>query len=240
MVSFIVPVYNACPYIEACVKSLTDQGSVEVLLIDDGSTDGSEVILQRMPSVSANGSQIRVLRQDHAGQSAARNKGLSIAQGEYLVFVDADDRIAPDWLERHMQAIEGADYVQSGYQRIYTQAGAGKARKHVPFHRYQFTSPCMRLYRREAIEGMRFTEGMIYEDVIWSVELWLRRLRCRMIDYAGYLYTFNPAGTTSRPHPEAQKRLFSELRRRLNNADLRGKGILLYTILRLKIHFLMQ
>ena len=96
----------------------------------------------------------------------------------------------------------------------------------------------MRLYRREAIEGMAFEEGMIYEDVVWSVDLWQRDLRCRRIPYTGYRYTLNPDSTTSRPHPEARKRLFDMLRQRAKNASLRGKTIILYTMLRLKIHYL--
>lgn len=87
----------------------------------------------------------------------------------------------------------------------------------------------MRLYRRQAINGLQFTEGMIYEDVIWSVDLWRRGLTCRRIRYAGYNYTLNPASTTSRRHPEAEQRVFAELKKR---------GLIgLYTLIRLKFHF---
>lgn len=88
----------------------------------------------------------------------------------------------------------------------------------------------MRLYRRQVLEGMRFIEGMIYEDVIWSVDLWRRGLTCRRIRYAGYNYTLNPASTTSQRHPEAEQRVFAELKKR---------GLIgWYTLLRLKIYFL--
>jgi hypothetical protein len=98
----------------------------------------------------------------------------------------------------------------------------------------------MRLYRREAITAMQFTEGMIYEDVVWSVDLWLRDLRYRRIPYAGYRYTLNPRSTTSQRHPEAEQRLFAALKQRVPQASGRGKLIILYTIIRIKLYFIKQ
>lgn len=227
MISLIVPAYNSEKYLDACVASLlaqTTKEALQIIVVDDGSDT----------PVVVNDPSVLLLRQEHAGQSAARNMGLKHAQGEYIAFVDADDSLEPDWCERHMAAMQDVDYVQSGYKRISGLEVCSKT----PWNRYQFTSPCMRLYRREAIEGMAFEEGMIYEDVVWSVDLWQRDLRCRRIPYTGYRYTLNPDSTTSRPHPEARKRLFDTLRQRAKNASLRGKAIILYTMLRLKIHYL--
>ena len=261
MISIIVPTYNAEAYLEGCLESIhqsverlqrSGAQTVEIIVVDDGSE--TEVKGERLKVKG-----IRVIRQEHAGQSAARNRGLQAAQGEFIAFVDADDKLEPDWLERHWAAIRDADYVQSGYKRIKVKGerlmvkgerlmangerlmANGErlmANGKTPWHRYQFTSPCMRLYRREAIEGLRFEEGMIYEDVIWSVDVWLRALRCRMIDYSGYLYTLNPQSTTSGKRPEAEQKVFAVLKERARNATRRGKRIILYTILRLKLHFL--
>lgn len=224
MISIIVPVYNAKPFLRRCVDSLLNQTAqnLQIILVDDGSTDDGLSVL-----ASLRDPRIEIYTQTHAGQSAARNLGLQHAQGDFIAFVDADDALAPDWCERHLQAIEAVDYVQSGYNNT-----------RLPWHRYQFTSPCMRLYRREAIEGMRFTEGMIYEDVIWSVDLWMRDLRCRCIRYGGYQYIANPDSTTAQRHPEAEKRVFEELKKRIPKASTRNKMIILYTIIRLKLHFL--
>ena len=226
MISFIVPIYNAEQYLPACLDSLLGQTvhDLQIILVDDSSTDGSLAVAQRY---AAQDTRIEIYVQSHAGQSAARNKGLSYVKGDYLAFVDADDTIDTNWCETMLQAIEGVDYVQSGYNDT-----------KIPCHRYQFTSPCMRLYRRSAIEKLRFTEGMIYEDVIWSVDLWMRNVRCRRIRYGGYYYRANPHSTTSRRHPEAEQRVFAELKKRLPQADRKGKMILLYTIIRLKLHFL--
>lgn len=222
MISFIIPIYNAEPYLVRCVQSVLKQTTAEplqVILVDDGSTDNSLAIAQE---AAREEKRIVVLRQPHAGQSAARNVGLKYAQGEYVAFVDADDTIAPDWCEKHLKAIEGVDYVQSGNPR----------------NRYQYTVVWNRLYRREAITGLLFPEGMIYEDVLWSVDLWLSKASCRIIRYNGYHYTANPESTTAHSHPEAQKRVLQALRAKRKGASLRGKFIIAYTICRLKLHFI--
>lgn len=236
MISIIVPIYNAEHYLQACVHSIMAQtvSDLELILVDDGSTDQSLSIAQILAN---NDKRILLLTQPHAGQSAARNNGLTHAKGEYIAFVDADDTIAPDWCEQHLKAIEKVDYVQSGYKRVENEQVTSEKK---PRHVYQFTSPWSRLYRREALGNIRFTEGMIYEDVIWSVDLWLSNAVCRMIDYNGYHYTLNPQSTTSQPNKEAQGKVFSELKKRLGNAGCKGKLIVLYTIIRLKLYFMKQ
>ena len=226
MISIIVPIYNAETYLSACIESLLRQTEqdVQIILVDDESTDGSYSIAK---TFAKKDSRILLLQQSHAGQSAARNLGLGHVKGEFVAFVDADDWIAPDWCEQHLKAIEGVDYVQSGYNETL-----------IPRHRYQFTSPCMRLYRRELISSSRFTPSMIYEDVVWSVDLWLREVSCRSIRYAGYHYTANPASTTSRRHPESEQHLYRVLKDRIPEASCKGKMIILYTLIRLKLHFL--
>ena len=236
MISIIVPIYNAERYIASCLDSLLSQSekALQIILVDDGSTDGSVSIAR---NYAARDPRVECYSQPHAGQSAARNEGMRHAKGEYIAFVDADDSLAPEWCETHLKETAGSDYVQSGYQRILNGI-AGKTQ--LSKHRYQFTSPCMRLYRREAIQDLRFEEGMIYEDVLWSVDLWLSGATCRMIDYCGYHYTANPHSTTSQRHPKAEQRVFAELNKRLPGASLKGKMIILYTIIRLKLHFIKQ
>lgn len=231
MISIIVPIYNAANYLPACLDSLLSQTEtdVQVILVDDGSTDDSLVIAQNYADKDK---RILVLTQEHAGQSAARNNGFAHAKGEHIAFVDADDTIELDWCERHLRAIENVDYVQSGYQE--------DGKYVLPKHRHKLTVGWARLYRHQAIDGLHFAEGMIYEDVLFSVDLWLSGAKCRMINYAGYLYTQNPNSTTSKPHPDAQRKVFSELRARLKGASFKGKLIIWYTIIRLKLHFLLR
>lgn len=236
MISIIVPIYNAAHYLNECVDSLLMQTEqdLQIILVDDGSSDNSPALAQRY---AAKDKRIELHTIPHSGQSAARNEGLKHVKGEFVAFVDADDRLAPEWCARHLKATEGVQYVQSGYRRCKQEE---VSRPNYPCNAYRFTSPCMRLYRREAIEGLRFTEGMIYEDVLWSVDLWLSGAVCRKIRYAGYLYTLNPKSTTSQRHPEAEQRVFGELRKRVDKASRKGKWILFYTLIRLKIHFLLS
>ena len=223
MISIIVPIYNAAHYLNACLDSLLAQTEKElqIILVDDGSTDGSIAVAK---NYVARDPRVECYSQPHAGQSAARNEGLRHAKGEYIAFVDADDSLAPEWCAQYLKAIEGVDYVQ------------GEA----PRNRFTYTVVWGRLYRREAIQNLHFEEGMIYEDVLWSVDLWLSGATCRIIPYIGYRYTANPHSTTSQRHPEAEKRVFDELDKRLPGASLKGKMIILYTIIRLKLHFIKQ
>ena len=223
MISIIVPIYNAEQYLPTCLQSLLSQTitDLELILVDDGSTDNSLSIAQQMAKQDK---RITLLTQPHAGQSAARNLGLQHAKGEYIAFVDADDQLAQDWCEQHLAAIKGVDYVQSENPR----------------NRFQYTVVWGRLYRREAIENLRFEEGKIYEDVLFSVDLWLSDATCRKIAYKGYYYTVNPRSTTSRPHPEEQQQVIQALKQRLTTPSLKGKCIVLYTLIRLKLHFLKQ
>ncbi len=248
MISIIVPIFNAAEYLTDCMDSILGQTTAEplqIILVDDSSTDNSLVIAKSYAKKHAEDPrrQVLLLSQPHSGQSIARNLGLQYAEGEYIAFVDADDRIAPDWCDRHLTAIKGVDYVQSGYRRTsdaLTESGWHVGIRRLPKHQYSYTSPCMRLYRRNALRGLQFEGGMIYEDVIFSTELWLSGATCRRIDYAGYLYTKNPASTTSVPHPDAQKRVLNELQNRIPMASWKGKLILWYTIFRLKLHFIME
>lgn len=98
VVSIIVPVYNAAPYLGQCVNSLLSQthSDVEVLLIDDGSTDGTSELCD---SFASGDSRVRVVHQANEGVSSARNKGIGLVSGDYVMFVDADDWLTLDAVE---------------------------------------------------------------------------------------------------------------------------------------------
>lgn len=129
-ISVIIPVYNVAPYLRRCVDSLLAQTSrnFELVLIDDGSTDGSAAICDDyarnhppLPSEEGAGlaPQIRVIHQPNAGVSAARNRGIVEAQGEYISFVDADDWVEPSFLQAFTTATEhhpGVDMVVQGFK----------------------------------------------------------------------------------------------------------------------------
>lgn len=104
-VSVIVPVYNAAEYLEQCIRSICAQTlqSIEIICVDDGSTDGS---LEMLKKLAAEDERITVLTQANAGAGAARNHGLQHAKGKYLSFLDADDFFEPNMLEEAFRAAE--------------------------------------------------------------------------------------------------------------------------------------
>lgn len=103
LVSIIVPVYNVEPYLEDCLDSIVSQTYkyLEIILVDDGSTDSSGAICD---CYAGKDSRIKVLHKENAGVSAARNSGLDMAAGDYVVFVDSDDMIHPEMVDIYMQA----------------------------------------------------------------------------------------------------------------------------------------
>lgn len=116
-VSIIVPAYNAEPYIRNCLSSLLCQTykKIEIILIDDGSTDATGHICDTYQQV--HGSLIKVVHCRHCGVSYARLSGLQKAAGEYVVFVDADDWIERDYIQSMLSCMEEADIVAAGISR---------------------------------------------------------------------------------------------------------------------------
>ena len=104
-ISVIVPVYNIIPYLPRCVESLRTQTyeNLEILLIDDGSTDETPALCDRLATEDE---RIRVFHKKNGGPSSARNFGLQQAGGEYVGFVDSDDYVEADMYERLYGAIE--------------------------------------------------------------------------------------------------------------------------------------
>lgn len=119
-VSIIVPVYQSKKYITTCINSILNQTykNYEVILIDDGSNDGSEVICDYL---SRNNPFVTSIHQFNKGVSAARNNGINFATGNYLLFVDSDDYIEPIMLEEMIDKMErsNADIVYCNYSRVY-------------------------------------------------------------------------------------------------------------------------
>lgn len=108
IISAIVPVYNVCMFLARCIESLINQKypAVEVILIDDGSTDGSDRICDEYADKYE---QIKVIHISNGGVGNARNIGLDMATGEYVTFVDSDDWIEPDFFETGMQKLQSHD-----------------------------------------------------------------------------------------------------------------------------------
>ena len=174
-VSVIVPVYNNEKYVETCIRSICQQTyqNLEILVINDGSTDGSRQILERMAEKDK---RIRLTHQENAGVSAARNKGIELADGEYLTFVDGDDYVSADYIEKFYECAKkqnaeivicGVTYVEEE-GRILKRILPGKYRR---FEREEWavriSAVCSHFYKRSLWERyqVRFQEGERGEDM---------------------------------------------------------------------------
>lgn len=105
MISIIVPVYNAEKYLNRCISSLLNQTyyNLEIILVNDGSTDNSKKICK---NAAKNDSRIKLINSVNEGVSLARNKGLKEANGDYISFVDSDDYVEPDYVEKMLLTLK--------------------------------------------------------------------------------------------------------------------------------------
>lgn len=184
LISLVVPVYNVVAYVGDCIASLKAQTltDFEVIVVDDGSTDGSADQLHHAIDGDA---RFRVVGQANAGLSGARNTGLDHVRAPVIGFVDSDDRVAPGYLAEMYAVLEdtGADWVSCGIAfcpkdgPIRTHTGvhdAWRLEDGTPPERHDlshwcdvvrhFPSAWNKLYRASLIEGLRFDAGMLYED----------------------------------------------------------------------------
>lgn len=179
MISIIVPVYNTKEYLPACVESLLGQTDpdVEIILVDDGSTDGCGALCD---SYALRDSRIRVIHKENGGLSSARNAGLDAAAGDWILFVDGDDYLAKtavSQLGRIAQLHPDADFIQFLYQETdgswssqSQTANIEIAADVAEFFRRLYrmggvaASACTKLFHRRIFSDLRFTEGIRHED----------------------------------------------------------------------------
>jgi len=222
-VSVIIPVYNSTQYLRQCVESVTGQSwsALEVILVDDGSTDGSAALCDELAAADE---RIVVIHQENGGTSAARNTGLARASGDYLTFVDNDDYWSRDnALENMMNQLEESDadmvlydstvYWQDTDKTVPPSAGCvrekivGASAADAILHFTSanvFSAYCVwgKLIRTSVIRenGLRFPVGMRNEDIDFCADLF--RL-CQRYDWYGdafYLYRKGHTGAQTKQH----------------------------------------
>lgn len=210
MISVIVPVYNTEIYLEECIESILTQTykDFELLLINDGSTDGSLAILRKYATKD---DRIRIFDKKNGGQSQARNMGLDNAKGEYIAFVDSDDIIAANYLEVLFTALldTKVKMVQSKIARFYdvptfdshigfvNAVEFSKCYESTKYVQCYNDSVSCKLFHKSLFENLRFIEGEIFEDGKIIIDLWLRSVVQTNVDYCGYYYRFTPNSTMS-------------------------------------------
>lgn len=180
-VSIIVPVHNSEKYLHKCVDSLLAQTlpDIEIILVDDCSSDSSPTLIRNY--VNQNPGKVRGLYlEENLRQGGARNRGMSVAQGTYLCFVDSDDFVEPDMCRALYKAAQGADmcgadyYIDNGKSLKNVDLDYGEGFKMTPERKAHFAGHCgyfwSRIYRRDFLEefGISFPEGTFYEDAYFN------------------------------------------------------------------------
>lgn len=184
-VSVIVPVYNTENYLRKCLDSLMSQTlkELEVVAVNDGSTDGSASILEEYKAKYSD--RIQLVHKENGGQATARNLALKLCRGEYIGFLDSDDFVKDEMFEKMYQAAatNHADYVACGYTDItyeedrevvlqeYVASKPAKETRDLFFG--ALASPFLHLYKRDIFEQSKvvFPEGYIYEDTAFYLNL---------------------------------------------------------------------
>jgi len=205
-VSVIVPVYNVERYLPECLDSLLAQSfdDFEVVVVDDGSTDASPALIERY--ATAHPDRIRSFRKLNGGLGDARNFGIEHARGEYLAFVDADDTIATEFLERLVRRARerDAELVLCGMWNFtdgspddgtfYPEPDMsvfGRSLAEEPRLLYRVdASACNKLYARSLFDrtGIRFPVGLAFEDVPTTYRLLPAATRVEKVDEPLYRY----------------------------------------------------
>jgi len=241
MVSVIVPIYNVAPWIDECVESVLGQThrEFELLLVDDASTDDSGRICDKW---AQRDSRVRVIHLSvNVGQSAARNRALNQANGAYLTYLDADDYLAPTFLEtllglmsRHPEcgmAISNVTVIRSGRQVPYgffaeeRVLSADEAIEAVLYDRMR-TSCGATLYKTEAAQRVQFPEGRIHEDTYLIGDLIVSAGNVAVCPESLYFYRVRPYSTITRKYERTNMIQHLEAAQHLTEvADKRGEKL---------------
>ncbi len=186
MISIVIPVYNVEAYFEECLQALYVQvyGDFEVVMVDDGSTDGSGEICRKW---TERDKRFRLISKSNGGLSSARNAGIEASNGDYITFVDSDDAVHPHYLSILMEMASRSEYaiVGVGMTRFTDEMPLIDCKIEKLFHYlpedalkemlYQngmlINSACGKLFSRELIGDIRFREGIMYEDLEWMTRV---------------------------------------------------------------------
>lgn len=213
LISVIVPVYNTQEYLARCVHSITAQTfqNLEILLVDDGSTDGSGALCEKL---ALEDGRIKVFHQENGGSSAARNLALGQAAGEYIGFVDSDDYIEPYFYEKLYRAIKeyGVAVSQIGRDEIDERGNllpniCEPPKEPVLWESRDFLrelilhrgdcSFCTKLLARELFGDSRFPENKLNEDFYLLIQMLPRIKGLISLPEQGY-HVFYRMGSNSR------------------------------------------
>ena len=215
-ISVIVPVYNVEKYLEKCLDSLVNQTlqGLEILVVNDGSTDGSQKIIDDFQSRFPQ--KIKTFVKENGGLSDARNFGIDRATGEFLAFVDSDDYVSEMMMEEmyHLALKNNAELVICNLQKVDENGNITQKLTQIPnlpekidlennFSVFSDISyfACNKIFRRELFEGKRFQKGMHFEDIELIPQILLQCKTVAKTDAFHYQY-LERSNSISKSHTE--------------------------------------
>lgn len=208
LISIIAPVYNVEKYLQRCIDSIINQDykNIEIIIVDDGSTDGSSDVIKLN---AKNDSRIKVIHQENQGVSSARNAGLDVAAGDYIMFVDADDTIDAEACKECVDALEGNEDIVYFSTRRVNELGEGsviegsadgtieKLRSNKQVIEYYLGGDNLRIIacvlKRSRLGDLRFDTSMrIHEDAVFAFQFLTGAESAVVINKPMYSYISRP------------------------------------------------
>ena len=216
-ISIIVPVYNAERYLEKCLKSIQDQTiqDIEVFVVNDGSIDNSAQICEQFCKKD---NRFHYINQQNSGVSSARNKGLELATGDYIGFVDSDDWVESDMYELLYKLVQSKD-ADVAIQSFFFDNGKGLDRVSDNLDVHMFSSEesisellngkrfngelCNKLFKREFFDTIKLDESIhTSEDLVAVCEIFCKSDKIVFQDVHKYHYVYNSESACHRPFNE--------------------------------------
>ena len=229
--SIIVPIYGVEQYLRKCVDSLLAQdipsSEYEIILVDDGSPDACPAICDEYAAAHKN---IRVVHRKNGGLSAARNSGIEVAQGEYIMFVDSDDYIEPNVLKGLMVQVQrdNLDVLRYRLQYVNPQYEVYNPYKSDPFKGNDYSetptdgvsflnsrmnTQCYAwafILKRELLDGCIFTPGIYFEDTDWTPRMLCKANRVASTNTVIYNYLMREGSITNAINRSKQKKVLDD------------------------------
>ena len=212
LISVIVPVYNTEKYLERCINSILHQTykNIELILVDDGSTDNSSTICDEYAKQDY---RVKVIHKKNGGLSSARNAGLDIAIGDYIGFIDSDDYISEKMYESLYKAIEGKNNSISNVMFVRVFSDGYIASSTVPHNKSEIilkekyieelllhkgdASVCSKLFPRKLLIGKKFKEGKLNEDLLFMFSILKEIKNINFVGEIGYYYFVRECSITN-------------------------------------------
>ncbi len=227
-VTVIVPFYNVEKYIGQCLSSLQKQDypDYDVILIDDKSPDQSKLVVERYVERYPDRFRL-IINEENLGQGRSRMKAVKLTDAEYVMFVDSDDYVAPDYISTFVRAAGGYDMVIAGHTRDIRGSLRKVSVADSFFTILLYPVACCKLYRRDFMirNGIDFSDSRKGEDIYFSLAAFYSRPRFKVIRYYGYYYRLNPASTTRSMNYENEfeqivKSMFDRFREKYDTAKM--------------------